>query len=76
MFIFSLQHGYSKRLSEELGYCGKKVFLFKAYFNGGTVETQSDITEDFKWALIEEIESAVDSRTFAAVDAMIEDESP
>jgi len=54
------KHYYSKSVQEKTGLTGEKVFIFKAFYQGGEVNLNK--CKDFKWLLREELSKSIMSR--------------
>jgi len=54
------KHYYSKPVQEKRGFTGEKVFVFKAFFQGGQLAL--DQCSDYKWLLREELAKSEMSR--------------
>lgn len=69
------QYKYSRRVREETGKQGDKVFIFKAFYTGGQVQLQDNgLVKDFTWARQEEIWPALYAPVSKALRQILYDE--
>ena len=68
------KYRYPRKIRDKTGKQGEKVFIFKAFLNGGSVSINHEICNDFKWALREELWDALDHTTRRALFEVLYDE--
>jgi len=56
------KHYYSKAVQQKVGHAGEKVFIFKAFYQGGDLALNNKLCKGYKWLLREELTKSKMSR--------------
>jgi len=68
------KYNYPRKIRDQTGKRGEKVFIYKAFFDGGDICINRDNCNDYKWALREELWDALDKKTRRALFEVLYDE--